>query len=135
MGGRKARAWRARVGKKAPFPDGSVTFLMRFHLEKNSVGEICTVVDVAPHFMGWSELRMRYRSCRYENDDNDYRYHVETGPQRIEDGDPFGWHAADAALDDHEESGKEEHLVVRRYVICVGYRPSSKNHCRQRIVD
>ena len=67
--------------------------------------------------MGWCELRIPYSSCRDENDDNDYCYHVETGPQRIEDSDPLGWHAADATLDDHEESGEEERLVVRRYVI------------------
>ena len=63
--------------------------------------------------MSWSELRICYGSCRYENDDNNYCYHVECGSQRIEDSDPFGWHAADATLDDHEESGEEEQLVVR----------------------
>jgi len=32
---------------------------------------------------------------------------LKLGPQRIEHGDPLGWHAADATLNEHEE-------VVRR---------------------
>ncbi len=64
---------------------------------------------------------MRCSSCRYENDDDDYCYHVETGTQRVEDSDPLGWHAADATLGDHEESSEEEQLVVCWYVIWVGY--------------
>jgi hypothetical protein len=80
--------------------------------------------------MSWCELGFGFRTRGYEDNDDDYCHHIETGPQGIEDSDPLSRHTGNTTLDDHEEGGKEEQLVVLWCVIGNGYRSSSKNHRR-----
>ena len=108
------------------------------HEDGNSSRKIGTVVDIAPYLGRRSKsgktLIGAIGACRdhyYHNEQADY---VDGRANAIEVCNPFGWHAGDAAVNQHDESCEEEGFVG---LGCVGWvvdRCSGENHGRKSIV-
>lgn len=109
------------------------------HKNGNSRREIGSIVNIRPHFLGRVEAGESFGSSIRvggdEDDDDDKGDDVERASVAVKLGDPLGGHTGDEALKDHDESGKEESLVIGWHVGWIIDADRRENHGCHSVID
>lgn len=102
------------------------------HKNRHAIGEIRAFVEIAPDCAALGKSRQPLRSSvrgrRNRDDRDDQSNDVEGATVRVECGNPPRWHRRDACMNDHDQGGEEEHLVVLWHKVGVLNRSGCEYH-------
>lgn len=109
------------------------------HEHRNAGRETRPLVDCPPDFRAGRKAREpalgTVRPCGNEDDDDDKGDEVERGAARVDLREPFRWQRGHDGVQDHDEDGQEERLVLGRDVGRVLDRRGGEDHGGDAVVD